>query len=563
MRNYYEGPRVVLQCPKACQDKPHKYLCFFGLCLCLPGHAGPECLVVFREASAATGGASGFELRDTLAAAAANRTDAAIVESAAATSSTPSALSLLEAAPAVVEDPAGAMPFGTSAADGTGTGAPLSGPNAAAFGKSVRAQMRDVNALSGELTRLGGTGLKQCQTPGYGKQFEEVSPLPPAPDESEPSGLDSRPQVGFEREAPKEALTPRGADGMAGLPPDRVHAVYGPLEPPDGQDDSPHERAPVEVMGDAMPGSPTELAASSLFGGGAASMLQEAERAAAAAEAEAGAGFVCSPTKAVEKWLIGIECKHVRLIEAHNVGTPHATAEFEQLQLSEGVGAFLQMGEEARARQVDVHRGEGLSDFAALGVETAATRGRRIPALGRKLRREAKALARDFRAAVEGHAGSDDAVAALLDGHTSVDGAASLLELAGGTEGCGGVFGALGSLIADIVNLIMAFIFTLLTALVPSDATLKRDVTPLVGRGWGGGGGGTPAVPMYTFRYRGDPHGQLYRGAMAQDLLATRAHAHAVWRLRPGGPLLVNYALLDGVTFCAARPDGRCVDGAG
>ena len=458
------------------------------------------------------------------------------------------------------------MPFGNSAADGTG-GAPLSGPNAAAFGKSVRAQMRDVNALSGELTRLGGTGLKQCQTPGYGKQFEEVSPLPPAPDESEPSGLDARPQVGFEREAPKEALTPRGADGMAGLPPDRVHAVYGPLEPPDGQDDSPHERAPVEVMGDAMPGSPTELAASSLFGGGAASMLQTAETAAAAAaaEAEAGAGFVCSPTKAVEKWLIGIECKHVRLIEAHNVGTPHATAEFEQLQLSEGVGAFLQMGE-ARARQVDVHRGEGLSDFAALGVETAATRGRRIPALGRKLRREAKALARDFRAAVEGHAAGDDAVAALLDGHTSVDGAASLLELAGGTEGCGGVFGALGSLIADIVNLIMAFIFTLLTALVPSDATLKRDVTPLVGRGWGGGGGGgggKPAVPMYTFRYRGDPHGQLYRGAMAQDLLATRAHAHAVWRLRPGGPLLVNYALLDGVTFCAARPDGRCVDGAG
>ena len=50
---------------------------------------------------------------------------------------------------------------------------------------------------------------------------------------------------------------------------------------------------------------------------------------------------------------------------------------------------------------------------------------------------------------------------------------------------------------------------------------------------------------------------------MAQDLLATRTHAHAVWRLRPGGPLLVNYALLDGVTFCAARPDGRCVDGAG
>ena len=62
----------------------------------------------------------GFELRDTLAAAAANRTDAAIVE-AAATTSSPSALSLLEAAPAVVEDPAGAMPFGNSAADGTGT----------------------------------------------------------------------------------------------------------------------------------------------------------------------------------------------------------------------------------------------------------------------------------------------------------------------------------------------------------------------------------------------------------------------------------------------------------
>ena len=73
------------------------------------------------------------------------------------------------------------------------------------------------------------------------------------------------------------AMAPRGADGMAGLPPDRVHAVYGPLEPPDGQDDSPHERAPVEVMGDAMPGSPTELAASSLFGGGAASLLQTAE----------------------------------------------------------------------------------------------------------------------------------------------------------------------------------------------------------------------------------------------------------------------------------------------
>ena len=48
---------------------------------------------------------------------------------------------------------------------------------------------------------------------------------------------------------------------------------------------------------------------------------------------------------------------------------------------------------------------------------------------------------------------------------------------------------------------------------------------------------------------------------MAQDLLA-RAHAHAVWRLRLGGLLLVNYAV-DGVMPCAARPDGRCVNGAG
>ena len=80
----------------------------------------------------------------------------------------------------------------------------------------------------------------------------------------------------------------------------------------------------------------------------------------------------------------------------------------------------------------------------------------------------------------------------------------------------------------------MAFIFTLLTALVPSDATLKRDVTPLVGRGGAAAAAAASRPCRCTFRYRGDPHGQLYRGAMAGPARDARPRAR-VWRLRPGG----------------------------
>ena len=90
--------------------------------------------------------------------------------------------------------------------------------------------------------------------------------------------------------------------------------------------------------------------------------------------------------------------------------------------------------------------------------------------------------------------------------------------------------------------------FSLTTFRIRAGA-LKRRVTRV--------GTSPRGVPLYTFRYVGDPTGALYRGTIAQELLRTPQHAAAVVAL-PSGQLAVDYAALglaDKVRFAGQIED--------
>ncbi|MDH3263156.1 MAG: tail fiber domain-containing protein [Paracoccaceae bacterium] len=69
------------------------------------------------------------------------------------------------------------------------------------------------------------------------------------------------------------------------------------------------------------------------------------------------------------------------------------------------------------------------------------------------------------------------------------------------------------------------------TAVAPSDARLKTDITRV--------GTAANGLPLYQFRYVGQS--SVYRGVMAQDVLAHRPDAVVTL---PGGFLAVDYARL-------------------
>lgn len=68
-------------------------------------------------------------------------------------------------------------------------------------------------------------------------------------------------------------------------------------------------------------------------------------------------------------------------------------------------------------------------------------------------------------------------------------------------------------------------------AVAPSDVRLKSDITPV--------GTAANGLPLYTFRYVGGT--TVYRGVMAQDVLAYRPDAVVTL---PGGWLAVDYGKL-------------------
>ena len=213
---------------------------------------------------------------------------------------------------------------------------------------SAEAAMQErVNTLTARLKVLGGDGLQKCMRGGYASSTGPDDTASQEGVEGEAAAAEDSRGAPAER---KPELEQSAGGGPGHDQTTAARAIGEGLAPPEGQEDGATmaQRSldgAMEEAGDeggglaawrGMAGAPSGLPGLNDASLDAVLLsLREGEGSAAATSGLMALGsatrFMCGPTKAVLKWVKGIECKFAERVRKHVESTPHA----------EGPGAAL------------------------------------------------------------------------------------------------------------------------------------------------------------------------------------------------------------------------------
>lgn len=440
----FEGEACTSEVGCGANCTSDRHVCMFGLCLCLPGHTGPECAAVFDDCGASRCSGHG---------------SCSAGLCACDSGFTGEDCSVQEQTP--VEEAAALLQFDEAI------------PRT--VGASVEEAMQDrINDLTARLKVLGGDGLQKCMRSGYAPMGPDDTALQ-AGMEDGAAAEDSK-DAAAER-TPSPEIEEDAGGGRAHHPPTAARAIGEDLAPPEGQQDG-TSMAQRALDGESTMEGTSEGGGSGAWRGMAGAprglpgladapldtvllSLREGEGEGSAA-ATAGlvalgsaTRFMCGPTKAVLKWVKGIECKFAEKVRKHIEQTPHA----------EGPGAAmleLQSSEASYARAKQRR------------AAPSSTEERALEALKARLQHSGadSGMLHELLRAVPAVSASTGEVE--LDGAGAPNEGGALLQLAGGlglglgmSSGTQGLGSAIGDTASTFIQLILVMVEVIRLILAP------------------------------------------------------------------------------------------------